>query len=107
MHLSGIANPALSVAQLPEDWTVRFAVCSAWSGVAATNGSECETEVEKLALGQPDQQASAVGREGSADGLGPRGIYCLAQSIGALAQLGERCLCKAEVTGSSPVRSTF
>ena len=24
---------------------------------------------------------------------------------GALAQLGERCLCKAEVTGSSPVRS--
>ena len=28
-------------------------------------------------------------------------------AFGALAQLGERCLCKAEVTGSSPVRSIY
>jgi hypothetical protein len=29
------------------------------------------------------------------------------RAFGALAQLGERRLCKAEVTGSTPVRSIF
>ena len=54
----------------------------------------------------PGPPGSDDGIQKTEDGLSVFSVFCIPSSDGAIAQLGERVLCKHEVVGSIPSGST-